>query len=102
MPCYIVYKTYGHIEASDLEKVKQIAKEKGYRIVNTGNGFEFQNGNKQFGLLKTNDGRYEYRGASQVAVDEIKSTFNKQRFTTKWQAKNPGWMVREVRIGGSN
>ena len=52
MPCYIVYKTYGHIEASDLEKVKQIAKEKGYRIGNTGNGFEFQNGNKQFGLLK--------------------------------------------------
>ena len=90
MPCYIVYKTYGHIEASDLEKVKQIAEEKGYRIANTGNGFEFING------------RYEYRGTSQVAVDEIKSTFNKQRFTTKWQAKNPGWMVREVRIGGSN
>ena len=102
MPCYVVYKCFGYITDEELEKFLDIAKEKGYRIVNTGNGFEFQNGNKQFGLLKTNDGRYEYRGTSQVAVDEIKSTFNKQRFTTKWQAKNPGWMVREVRIGGSN
>ena len=102
MPCYITYKTFGYVDEKDVAKIEAIAKEKGYSSYRQYNGIEFRNGNKQFGLLKMDDGRYQYRSNDQVTVDEIKSNFNKERFTTNWRTKNRGWTVRNVQIGRNN
>jgi len=77
MPCYVTYKTFGYVDEKDLKKIIEVAREEGYRTYNQFNGIEFRNGRKQFGLLKTEDGRYQYRSESQSVVDEIKNKFKK-------------------------
>jgi len=105
MPCYITYRCFGYITDEELEKFIDMAKEKGFSLVDRNqrmisfrdkNGVDFtlvsQGMENQWAVNSSN------RRMDVKFLDDVKSTMNRNKFEQKWRSKNPGWNVQQVRI----